>query len=131
MLIEKIARKIAFHAPNQGLHSTLVPGLSLYRKNEVSPCYPGNYEPSVHIFAQGQKRVTLGETTYLCKRGTFLLSSVVVPAVSQVVDASSTKPILSLVVRLDMAIVREIVAQGEFHEPASSGDRAIAIGEAT
>ena len=130
-LIDRIAQRIALHAPQQGLHSTLIPGVSLYRRNEVSPCYPGNYEPSVHVFAQGQKRITLGETTYLCKRGTFLLSSVDVPAVSQVVEATASKPLLSFVLKLDMAMVREILPQGEFQERGmSSGNRAIAIAEA-
>ena len=60
------------------------------------------------------------------------MSSVDVPAVSQVVEASSSKPILSFVLMLDMAMVREILAQGEFHERGmSSGNRAIAIAEAT
>src|SRR4051812_46763763 len=96
-LIDKIAQAIVSHAPQEGYFSTAVPGLSLYRRHEVSSCYPSSYEPSVHVFAQGQKRITLGETTYLCKRGTFLLSSVDLPAVSQVVEASKTKPVLSLV----------------------------------
>jgi AraC-like DNA-binding protein len=131
-LIDNIARAIVSHAPQEGYFSTAVPGLSLYRRDEVSSCYPSSYEPSVHVFAQGQKRITLGETTYLCKRGTFLLSSVDLPAVSQVVEASQTKPVLSVVLKLDMAMVREILAQGEFHDRKESArDGAMALGEAT
>lgn len=131
-LIDEIGHKIASHAPQSGLFTTPIPGLVLYRKDEVSPCYPGNYEPSVHVFAQGQKRITLGETTYLCKRGTFLLSSLDLPAVSQVVDASRAKPVLSLVLKLDMARVREILARGEFHNrKMASRDGGMALGEAT
>lgn len=131
-LIKEIARKIALHTPSQGLHVTDVQTLSLYRKDEPSPCYPATYEPSVHVFAQGQKRVTLGGATYLCKESTFLLSSVDVPVVSQVVAASSTKPLLSFVLKLDMAMVREILGQGEFHDrQASSRDCGIAVGDAT
>jgi len=131
-LIDAMACMIALRAPQQGLHSTPVPGLLLYRKDEVSPCYPGTYEPSVHVFAQGQKRVTLGGTTYLCKRGTFLLSSVDVPAVSQVVEASSSKPVLSFVLKLDMGMVRQILSQGEFHErQTSTRDYGMALGETT
>jgi AraC-like DNA-binding protein len=131
-LTKLLAGKIALHTPAQGLHATAIDALVLYRKDDPSPCYPASYEPSVHIFTQGQKRVTLGGATYLCKPSTFLLSSVDVPVVSQVVEASSAKPLLSFVLKLDLATVREILAKGEFHNSTSAPmDRALALGVAT
>src|SRR3954469_17005420 len=131
-LTKILAGKIALHTPSQGLHATAIDALVLYRKDDPSPCYPASYEPSVHIFTQGQKRVTLGGATYLCKPSTFLLSSVDVPVVSQVVEASSAEPLLSFVLKLDLAMVREILAKGEFHNSTSvSMDRALALGDAT
>jgi AraC-like DNA-binding protein len=128
----KMARKIFSHAPGQGEQATAIPNLTLYRKDEPSPCNPATYVPSLHIFAQGQKRVTLGRVTYLCRAATFLLSSVDVPVVSQVVAASKETPLLSLVLKLDMAMVREILAQGELQtREKSSVHRGIAIGETT
>jgi hypothetical protein len=69
------------------------------------------FEPSLSVFVQGRKRITLAGTTYRCDESTFLLSSVDVPVVSQIVAASQDVPLLSLLLKLDMAVVREIISQ--------------------
>jgi len=126
----ELARKIAAHVRAAGAQATAVPGLTLYRRTTPTPCYPATYEPSLTVFAQGRKRITLGGTTYLCDESTFLLSSVDVPVVSQIVAASEEVPLLSLHLKLDMAGVREILSKDEFHAPGGSPQaRGIAIGK--
>jgi len=86
----------------------------------------------VNIFVQGQKRVTLGGTTYLCDESTCLLSSLDLPVVSQIVVASEEVPLLSLLLKLDMALVREILNHAEFQtRNGLSEARSIAIGKTT
>ena len=127
----ELARKIAAHAPVAGEHATSIPGLTLYRRTDTA-CYPATYEPSLAVFVQGQKRVTLGRTTYLCDGSTFLLSSVDVPVVSQIVAASEEVPLLSLLLKIDMAVVREILGHTEFQTAnGSSESRGLAIGKTT
>src|SRR6267143_1809180 len=128
----ELARKIAAHVQAAGEQTTAIPGLSLYRRTAPTPCYPATYEPSLNVFVQGRKRITLGGTTYLCDESTFLLSSVDVPVVSQIVAASEEVPLLSLLLKLDMAVVREILSHEEFYAPdGSSPARGIAIGRTT
>jgi AraC-like DNA-binding protein len=128
----ELRRKIAAHTMNAGAHATAILGLTLYRRAEPSPCYPVMYEPSLNVFVQGRKRITLAGTTYLCDESTFLLSSVDVPVVSQIVAASEEVPLLSLLLKLDMAVVREILSQEEFRTPdGSSHARGITIGKTT
>src|SRR5262249_22795434 len=128
----ELARKIAAHAPIAGEHATSIPGLTLYRRTDSTACYPATYEPSLAVFVQGQKRVTLGGTTYLCDESTFLLSSVDVPVVSQIVAASEEVPLLSLLLKIDMAVVREILSHAEFQTAnGSSESRGLAIGKTT
>jgi AraC-like DNA-binding protein len=128
----ELARKIAAHTPKAGAHATAIPDLTLYRRTAPSPCYPATYEPSLNVFVQGRKRVNLGGTTYLCDESIFLLSSVDVPVVSQIVEASEEVPLLSLLLKLDMAVVREILSQEEFQpREGSSQGRGIAIGTTT
>ena len=112
----ELARKIATHAPTAGEHATSVPGLTLYRRTSTTPCYPATYEPSFNVFVQGQKRITLGGTTYLCDGSTFLLSSLDLPVVSQIIEASEEVPLLSTLLKLDMAAVREILSHAEFQK---------------
>jgi len=128
----ELARKISVHVQAAGGQTTAVPGLTLYRRTAPTPCYLVTYEPSLNVFVQGRKRITLGGTTYLCDESTFLLSSVDVPVVSQIVAASEDVPLLSLLLKLDMAVVREILSQEEFHAlEGSSQARGIAIGKTT
>lgn len=127
-----LARKIAAHASREGAHATAIPALSLFRRTAPSPCYPATYEPSFTVFVQGRKRITLGGTTYLCDESTFILSSLDLPVVSQIIAASEEVPLLSMLLKLDMGMVRGILSQEEFQRPeGSSQGRGIAVGTTT
>ena len=128
----ELARKIAVHASTAGEHATSIPGVSLYRRTDTTACYPATYEPSLNVFVQGKKRVTLGGATYLCDGSTFLLSSLDLPVVSQIVEASEEVPLLSILVKLDMTAVRETLNHAEFQtRNGSSEPRGMAIGKTT
>jgi len=126
----ELARKIADHMPLDGAKATGVPGLRLYRGSVPTECTSAAYEPELVVFVQGEKRINVGGTTLVCDRSTFLLTSIEMPVVSQVTKASREEPILALLLRLEMATVREILSQEEFHVPeAVSVARGMAVGE--
>ena len=128
----ELARKIAAHVPAAGDQATDVPGLTLYRRTAPTACNAVAYQPSLAVFVQGRKRISLGGTTYLCDESSFLLTSVDVPVVSQIVEASEKVPLLSMRLALEMPMVREIISQEEFPAPAlSSHGRGIAVGKTT
>src|SRR6266480_4583387 len=110
----ELVRKIASHTRGVGERTTAIPGLTLYRRTDTTACYPATYEPSLNVFVQGQKRITLGGSTYLCDGSTFLLSSLDLPVVSQIVQASEAVPLLSMLLKIDMSAVREILNHAEF-----------------
>lgn len=128
----ELARKIAVHAPSAGEHSTAIDGLLLFRRTEPTPCYCATVEPSLTVFAQGKKRINLGGTEYLCDASSFFLSSIDVPIQSQIVEASEDVPLLSMLLRLEMPIVREILSREDLPEVGvSSQRRGVAVGQAT
>jgi hypothetical protein len=55
------------------------------------------YQPGVTVIAQGRKRVDLGRTTFICDDSRFLLTSVDLPLISRVIEASEEVPCLALV----------------------------------
>jgi len=134
---KELAARIAAHTgvtgpKATGPHETAIAGLTLSRRPTESECYRVTYEPSLAVFAQGKKRVNLGGTHYLCQGGTFLLTSIDVPVESQIIEASEEVPMLSLLLRLDMGMVREILAGEELPETeAGVRGTAVAAGEAT
>jgi AraC-type transcriptional regulator N-terminus len=107
----ELASKIAAHAQAAGEHSTAIAALVLLRRTSPTACYRAAYEPSLTVFAQGRKRISLGGTVYLCDASSFLLSSIDVPVQSQIVEASDKVPLLSMFLRLDMPTVREVLSR--------------------
>jgi AraC-like DNA-binding protein len=88
------------------------------------------YEPELVVFAQGEKRLKVGSTTYICDGSNFLLTSVDLPVESQIVGASQSEPYLALVLKLEMPLVREILSQEEFlTQEVASGVRGMAVGK--
>jgi AraC-like DNA-binding protein len=86
----------------------------------------------VIVVAQGSKRVNLGQTTFLYDQSRFLLTSIDLPIVSQVVDASETKPLLAMAIKLEMQVVRELLSQEEVRvRDLSSDSPAMVTGEIT
>jgi AraC-like DNA-binding protein len=125
----ELAGKIAARVKAEGDMRTEISNLRLYRRSVPTACASAAYEPSLVVFLQGQKRINAGKTTYLCDSANFLLTSVDLPVVSQVVAATEKKPMLCLLLKLEMPLVREILSQQEFHQREESADaRAMAVG---
>jgi AraC-like DNA-binding protein len=126
---KQLARKIADLAIAEGDMHTPIPGLRLYRRSVPTACTSAAYEPSLVVFLQGQKRIIVGKTTYICDGSNFLLTSVDLPVISQVIAATEKEPILGLLLKLEMPAVREILSQQEFHLREESAEaRAMAVG---
>jgi len=128
----ELASRIALITGAAGEHVTAIPGVILYHRDAPTPCYRASYEPSLSIFAQGRKHIILGETEYVCDSSSFLLSSIDVPALSQIVEASAKVPLLVMFMRFDMPMVREMLSQEDLPEVAAHPHRqGMAVGETT
>jgi AraC-like DNA-binding protein len=124
-----LSRKIADRAVAEGDTLTEISGLSLYRRSAPTACASAAYEPSLVVFVQGRKRINVGKTIYMCDGSNFLLTSVDLPVVSQVIAATEKEPILGLLLKLEMPAVREILSQQEFHLREESAEaRGMAVG---
>jgi hypothetical protein len=131
-LLTELAKKISNSLGDSGERTTEVPGLRLYRRTAPTVPNPSTYEPSLLVIAQGRIRVDLGKASYVFGRSRFLLTSLELPAVSQVITASEESPYLALFLKLDMSTVRDILNTEEVHTTEkSSGACAMAIGKTT
>ncbi len=84
----ELARKIALFIGSAEKLITGVPGLLLTRRTAPTAPTSVTYEPSLAVVAQGRKRADLGRTTFIFDESRFLLTSVDLPVVSQVIEAS-------------------------------------------
>ncbi len=84
----ELARKIALFIGSAENRATDIPGLTLHRRTApTAPCSM-TYEPGVTVIAQGRKRVELGRNIFIYDASRFLLTSVDLPVVSRVIEAS-------------------------------------------
>ena len=109
----ELANKIAWFIGSSERLITEIPEVMLVRRTAPSAPCSGTYTPSVIVVAQGSKRVDLGQTTFIYDQSRFLLTSIDLPIVSQVVEASEAKPLLAMAIKLEMPVVRELLSREE------------------
>lgn len=110
-LRSELAQKIAFRLGPAEKMTTAVPGLSLHqRTGPTAPCAAA-YEPGLIVMAQGSKRAQLGANTFIYGESRYLLTSLDLPTVSQVVEASKERPALAFSLKLQLPAVRELLTR--------------------
>ena len=111
---------------------TAIPGLSLSRRDAPTQPRSHMYEPIICLIAQGAKRVLLGDDTYVFDAHHFLITSLDLPTVVQIIQASREKPYLSLRLKLDQREMAQLMVDSHLPPPrARQSSRGMAIGEVT
>ena len=131
-LRSELARKIASFIGTKEKLITGVPGLLLSRRTAPTAPASATYEPSLAVVAQGRKRADLGGTTFIFDESRYLLTSLDLPVICNVIEASEDVPYLCFVLKLEMPVVRELLSREEIQAPeAPSVTPAMATGETT
>jgi AraC-like DNA-binding protein len=128
----ELAARIASLIGKEENRITEIPGLSLYRRTSTTPPCRTTYHPGIIVVAQGSKQASLGPTRFVYDESRFLLAAVDLPIVSWVAAATEETPCLVLSLRLNMSMVRELLAREEIHvAEAPSDSPGISIGKTT
>ncbi len=109
-----LALKVASFVGAAESRITDIAGLTLHRYTAPTAPASVTYEPSVALVVQGRKRVELAGRTFFYDASRFLLTSIDLPVLSHVVEASHDKPYLCVRLKLEMAMVRETLSREEF-----------------
>ncbi|GHO96405.1 AraC family transcriptional regulator [Reticulibacter mediterranei] len=122
-LVERIGRAITSDGSVQPLQ-----GLHLYRHSVPLERVYSVVDPSVCVVAQGSKEFLLGESHYRYDPFHYLLATVNLPSIGQVLEASKERPFLSLRLSLDPGIVSSVMLEAGY-APSSKppGVRAIDV----
>ncbi len=114
--VETLAKSIARWTDKSDRVET-IHGLTIYRREEPSQPVSVMYEPSVCVIAQGAKRVVLGEESYVYDPRHFLITSVDLPTVVQIIKASREKPCLGLMLKLDQRVMSQLMVDSNLPPP--------------
>jgi AraC-like DNA-binding protein len=128
----ELVRKISLFMGSEENRATDIPGVTLHRRVATTAPCSMTYQPGVTLMVQGRKRVELGRNTFIYGESQYLLTSVDLPIVSQIIEASPAKPCLAMSLKLELPVVRELLSREEI-PPAEvpSQSPAMATGEAT
>lgn len=100
------------HADPSGAAITPVPGLVIIRALHAGELQVAINKPLIAILLQGGKQVSSGLTSQKYGPGEALVISADVPTISQITQASPAMPYYALVLELDPAILRDLMASG-------------------
>jgi len=95
----------------QGDFATSIPGLSLFRRDQPAPPAACMIEPSLILVGRGEKRLWVGGEGYSYDHSRFLVTSLDLPANSEVILASSEQPCVGLVLKLDVSMLAEVITK--------------------
>lgn len=105
----ELAALIEGHCPRDGSYPTPIPGLSFFRLS--SPSWPACtvVKPVFAVVAQGAKRIALADETYEYDHKHYLITSVGLPLIAQVTEASPRAPYLGFSLELDALKIAELM----------------------
>lgn len=127
--ITEIAAEIGARShTNKGDVVTAIDGLTFFRRDTPSAPSTCMVEPSIILVAQGAKQMWVGGEAYPYGTDRFLLTSLDMPAKSEIIDASSEHPCLGLTLTLDLQVVADLIAQGAL---PMRRDRPVSMGVGT
>jgi AraC-like DNA-binding protein len=130
--LEALGENIARWTEKGEQHITAIPGLSLFRRDEPTEPVSGMYEPSICLVAQGAKRVLLGDDTYVYDAHHYLITSVHLPTIVQIITASRERPYLGLRLKFDQREISQLMADSNLPPPRTQqSSRGMATGEVT
>jgi AraC-like DNA-binding protein len=130
--LSSLAKSIAQWTEQGELPMTAIPGLALFRQHEPTEPITGMYEPSICVVAQGAKRVNLGDETFVYDAQHYLITSVHLPTVFQIIDASDERPYLGLLLKLDSREISQLMVNSNLPVPrVQQANRGMATGKVT
>lgn len=119
--LQQLAAHLDRHCQRlNGSHPTAIPDLTLFRRTSPNEWTPAVYELALFIIAQGHKQVRLADEVHNYDPAHYVLSSVDLPVMCRVTQASEAQPYLSLRITLDRVILGELLAQETQSPPTQS-----------
>ena len=124
----ELARLIDRHVKADGIHASAIPRLMLIRASQPSEPMPTVYEPAVCLVAQGRKQTMLAEEVYFYDPEQYLVVTVDLPVVGQVIEASPEKPYLCVCLNLDPGQLSALMMEAGQNTPRNPQANRLGLG---
>ncbi|EGR1695981.1 AraC family transcriptional regulator [Vibrio parahaemolyticus] len=127
---QKLAKLIDRWTGDANQYDTPISGVRFSRWTTPTPPTSYTHNPSICLIAQGRKRVLLGEESFIYDANHFLISSVDLPIIANIIEASEEQPYLGLIMELDLTEISQLIVDSELaFTQAKEAQKGIAVGE--
>ena len=125
---QELSARVARLTRFDGTHQTALPSLALTRGSVPTICMPTVYQPCLAIVVQGRKCALLNDEVFHCDALNYLVVSVTLPGMGQVIEATPEHPYLSLRLNLDLEeIARLVLELGDRGPSPATADRGLFV----
>ena len=125
---KELSARVARLTPFDGTHQSALPSLTLTRGSVPTVCMPTVYQPCLAVVVQGRKRALLNDEVFHYDALNYLVVSVTLPAMGQVLEATPEHPYLSLRLNLDLEeIARLVLELGDRGPSPANADRGLFV----
>jgi AraC-like DNA-binding protein len=125
---QELSQRVARLAPFDGTHQSLLPSLALTRSSVPTLRMPTVYQPCLGIVVQGRKRAVLNDEVFHYDALNYLVVSVTLPGMGQIVEATPEHPYLSLRLNLEPEeIARLVLELGDRGPSPAAADRGLFV----
>lgn len=121
----ELAKLIERHSEQDGNYATAIPSLFITRISNITEPKYGTYNTSLCIVAQGGKEALLAHDRYRYSPADYLVASVDLPVIAQVIEACPSVPYLALKIEMSqndiLEVLRETQIEARIKENAKRG----------
>ncbi|MCX2835050.1 AraC family transcriptional regulator [Microbulbifer thermotolerans] len=108
---QKLAATISRWMPASGMEETTLEGVSLIRADSATSCMSSVYEPSLGFIVQGSKTLQFGDREIAYGPLSYLATSVHLPVLGEVKEASPEQPFFAVKLIIDPQEVTDLVLE--------------------
>ena len=125
---QELSARVARLAPFDGTHQSVMPSLALMRSSVPTVCMPTIFQPCLAIVVQGRKSALLNDEVFHYDPLNYLVVSVTLSGMGQVLEATPEHPYLSLRLNLDLEeIARLVLELGDRGASPAAADRGLFV----
>jgi len=123
LTMNNLVNNLAMLATEEGYNTTPLNGVGIFKASKSTDRVPLCYSQGIIIVAQGQKKVFFDEKVYEYNPEHYLVLTLPLPAECETI-VEEGKPLLSLIIDLDISILSELVRVFDEHGQITRSDNA-------
>lgn len=118
--LNRLKEKVQALLPEPGMLQTGIKGFNISLRTAPTLNQHCFYRPMAIVVLQGKKQTVLGSERFTYDENRLVVTSIDIPTVGSIVEASPEKPFMALILELDNYVIGQLLSEGSYPEAAAS-----------